>query len=202
MGVAIRLARLDDAPTLDGVLADAFFDDPINIHLVPDERRRDAAIRRGMGHVLRQTYLPNRGAWTTEELDGAALWGKPGDPKPSMREQLRQLPAFAATFGRRLPRAIRAFGTVEKRRPSEPHWFLDILAVRPDRQGQGIGSALVRAGVAEASRMGVPTFLVTSNPRNVPFYERLGFDVTEEYEIGVVHVWAMLRPPEAPERAR
>lgn len=195
MTATVRLAREDDAPTLDGVLADAFFDDPINVHLVPDEARRDAALRRGMGHVLRQTYLPNGGAWTTEELDGAALWGKPSDPKPSMLEQLRQLPTFAAAFGRHLPRAMRAFGSVEKRRPSEPHWFLDLLAVRPDRQGQGIGSALVTAGLTEAGRMGVPAFLVTSNFRNVPFYERAGFDVTEEYDIGVVHVWAMLRAP-------
>ena len=197
MTTAVRPARIDDAPTLDGVLADAFFDDPINVHLVPDEARRDAALRRGMGHVLRQAYLPNAGAWTTAELDGVALWGKPDDPKPSLLEQLRQLPTFAAAFGRHLPRAMRAFGTVEKRRPSEPHWFLDLLAVRPDRQGRGIGSALVTSALAETDRTGVPAFLVTSNDRNVPFYERLGFKVTEEYDIGAVHVWAMLRGRDA-----
>jgi len=202
MTAAVRLARIDDAPTLDGVLADAFFDDPINVHLVPDEARRDAALRRGMGHVLRQTYLPNGGAWTTDELEGVALWAKPGDPKPSALEQLRQLPTFAAAFGRHLPRAMRAFGTVEKRRPSEPHWFLDLLAVRPDRQGQGIGTALVTPGLTEASRTSVPAFLVTSNGRNVPFYERLAFEVTEEYDIGVVHVWAMLRAPERAHHSR
>jgi GNAT superfamily N-acetyltransferase len=197
MTIAVRAARIDDAPTLDGVLADAFLDDPINVHLVPDEARRDVALRRGMGHVLRHTYVPNGGAWTTDELEGVAMWGKPDDPKPSALEQLRELPAFAAAFGRRLPRAMRAFGTVEKRRPSEPHWFLDLLAVRRDRQGRGIGSALVNAGLTQAGRTDAPAFLVTSNDRNVPFYERLGFDVIEEYTIGPVRVWSMLRPAAA-----
>jgi GNAT superfamily N-acetyltransferase len=195
--VTIRLARNADAPALDGVLADAFFDDPLSCHLLPDESRRDAGLRRGMGHVMRHHYLTNGGVWTTEELDGAALWAKPGDPKPSALQQLRELPVFVRAFGRRLPRAIGAFGTVEKRRPADPHWFLDILAVRPDQQGRGIGSALVKEGLSAADRDGVPAFLVTSNPRNVPFYTRLGFDVTEEYDIGSVHVWAMLRSPQA-----
>ncbi len=43
----------------------------------------------------------------------------------------------------------------------------------------------------------MPAFLVTSNPSNVPFYEKLGFAVGEEYDIGPVHVWPMLRRPEA-----
>lgn len=195
MIVAVRPARLDDATTLEGVLADAFFDYPLNDHLLPDERRRDAALRRSMGHVLRHTYVPNGGAWTTEALDGVALWALPGDPKPSALGQLRALVTFARAFGRRLPDAVRAFATVEERRPTEPHWYLDLLAVRPDRQGQGVGSALINAGLAEADRAGAPAFLVTSKALNVRIYERYGFAVTEEYDIAAARVWAMLRPP-------
>ncbi len=197
MTTRIRLAHPDDATVLDHVLADAFFDDPLNDWLLPNERRRNAALQRGMGHVMRETYLPHGGAWTTEELDGVALWGKPGDPKASARRQLRGLLTFAPTFGRHLPRAMQAFGALEKRRPTEPHWFLDILAVRPGRQGQGIGSALVSAALAEADRAGVPAFLGTSNARNLPLYERSGFVVSEEFDAGPVHIWAMLRQPKS-----
>jgi GNAT superfamily N-acetyltransferase len=191
----LRLARAEDAPELDDVLADSFFDDPISVHLLPDAARRRDGLRRGMGQVMRTAYMPHAGAWTTEGLDGVALWAKPGDPKPSALQQLRELPIFARAFGRRLPRAMKAFATAEKRRPEEDHWFLDIIGVRPERQGEGIGSALLRAGLAEVDKDGVPAFLVTSQPRNVPFYEWLGFGVTEEYDIGPVHVWPMLRMP-------
>ncbi len=148
-----------------------------------------------MGHALREVYLPNHGAWTTEALDGVAMWGKPGDVKPSGLQELRGLPTFFRTFGVHLPRALRAFGSVDKRRPREPHWFFDILAVRPDRQGQGIGSSLLTHALTEVDRAGVPAFLATSNERNVAIYERNGFAVTEEFTTGPVRVWAMLRPP-------
>jgi GNAT superfamily N-acetyltransferase len=189
----VRLARAADAPVLDDVLAAAFFDDPISAHLLPDTARRHDGLRRGMGRVMRTTYIAHGGAWTTEELDGVAMWAKPGDPKPSAFELMRDLPMLVRAFGRRLPRAMGAFGSVEKRRPEEDHWFLDIIAVRPDRQGAGVGSALVRAALDEADAAGLPAFLVTSQPKNLPFYERLGFAVTEEYDIGPVHVWPMLR---------
>jgi len=189
----MRLARDDDAPVLDGVLADAFFDDPLNDWLLPNRGRRNAALRKGMGHVLRESYIPNGGAWTTEELEGVALWAKAGDPKPSTLQELRGLPTFAATFRHHLPRAMKAFGSLERRRPDEPHWFLDILAVRPDRQGRGIGSALMEVALAEADRTSMPAFLGTSNRRNVPLYQHFGFEVHEEFDLGPVHVWAMLR---------
>ena len=195
MAAAIRLARVDDVPVLDRVLADAFFDDPVSDWLLPNTGRRNRALQRSMGHVMRKTYLPYGGVWTTEEVDAVALWGKPADPKPAALQQLRGLPTFVATYRRQLPAAIRASRAFEKRRPSQPHWFLDLLAVRPHRQGQGVGSALVAAALAETDRLGVPAFLETSNARTVPLYERLGFVVSEQFDVGPVHVWTMLRQP-------
>jgi len=194
--VDIRLAIVDDAPVLDQVLSDSFFDEPINVYFFPDADRRDAATRLGMGYVLREMYIPKDGAWTTGDLDGVAMWNKPGDPKPSAFQQLKGLPTMARAFRGRLPRALAAFGGAEKLRPAEPHWHLDIVGVSPDRQGLGIGSALVRSGLAEADSAGVPAFLVTSDAPNVPFYEHFGFAVTEEFDIGPVHGWAMLRQPQ------
>lgn len=196
MPVDVRLARLEDAPVLDQVLADSFFDEPVNAYFFPDTARREAATKMGMGYVLREMYLPKDGAWTTGDLDGVAMWNKPGDPKPSVLRQLRGLPAMARAFRGRLPRALAAFGAADKLRPTEPHWHLDIVGVSPDRQGLGIGSALVNVGLVEADRAGVPAFLVTSDAPNVPFYEHLGFTVTEEFDIGPVRGWAMLRTPQ------
>ena len=196
MTVQVRLARLEDAPILDQVLSDSFFDEPANVYFFPDADRRDAATRLGMGYALRKMYMPNDGAWTTEDLDGVAMWNKPGDPKLSALQQLKGLPTMARAFRGRLPRALAAFGTAEKLRPAEPHWHLDIVGVSPDRQGLGIGSALVKVGLGGADRAGVPAFLVTSDAPNVPFYEHLGFAVTEEFYIGPVQGWAMLRQPQ------
>ncbi len=60
---------------------------------------------------------------------------------------------------------------------SEPHWYLDMVAVEPSRQGTGIGSALLRAVHALADIDGWPTVLLTFRARNIPFYERHGYEV-------------------------
>ncbi len=54
----------------------------------------------------------------------------------------------------------------------EPVIALGPLSVRPDRQGRGIGSALVLAGLAEALRRGEHAAIVLGAPA---FYVRFGF---------------------------
>lgn len=49
---------------------------------------------------------------------------------------------------------------------------LSPLGVDPSAQGRGIGSALVRAGVAESQRTGVPLVVLEGSPA---YYGRLGF---------------------------
>lgn len=63
------------------------------------------------------------------------------------------------------------------------HAHLEQLSVRPEHQGQGIGTALVRAATAEAGRLGFDRISLCTYrdvPWNGPFYARLGFrEVTE-----------------------
>ena len=63
----------------------------------------------------------------------------------------------------------------------------------PDHQGGGIGSALVKLGLARAAEDGIPAYLEAGNPRNVPLYERLGFKVIAEADApdGGPHIWFM-----------
>ena len=46
-------------------------------------------------------------------------------------------------------------------------------------QGKGIGSKLISHGIDRAETLNVPCYLESSNPRNVPFYERHGFKTVE-----------------------
>ena len=56
---------------------------------------------------------------------------------------------------------------------TQPVSALGPIGVRPDRQGQGIGSALVRAGLEEAARRGETVVIVLGDPS---FYRRFGFE--------------------------
>jgi predicted N-acetyltransferase YhbS len=59
--------------------------------------------------------------------------------------------------------------------PRAENWYLDILAVHPDYQGQGFGKELVEWGIKEADKEGVCAS-VTSSEGNENFYLRAGFE--------------------------
>jgi GNAT superfamily N-acetyltransferase len=63
----------------------------------------------------------------------------------------------------------------------EDAWYLTIVGVHPVAQGRGIGAQLVRPTLAEATKAGVYAFLETFAPRNLVFYERMGFVQVAEF---------------------
>ncbi len=76
-------------------------------------------------------------------------------------------------------------------RLSEPHWFLLSMGTRPDRQRQGLGSAVLRPVLDRAEI----AQLETSSRENIAFYVNLGFEVVEELQIsgGGPPVWSLVR---------
>lgn len=79
--------------------------------------------------------------------------------------------------------------------PREAHWYLGVAAVRPGHQGRGLGAAVIRGLLAEPLAHDAPAFLITSNPANVPIYERIGFAVLTQGRLPQgPSLWGMLRP--------
>lgn len=71
-------------------------------------------------------------------------------------------------------RSTRAFIT------EDPHWTLQYIGVRPSRRNEGLGAAIVAQHLGACDRDQLPCALISSNPANVPFYRRLGFEVDAE----------------------
>jgi ribosomal protein S18 acetylase RimI-like enzyme len=83
---------------------------------------------------------------------------------------------------------------------AQPHWYLFMLGVEPRDHGRGFGGALLRRLSERADRDGVPAYLETDTPENVPLYERFGYTVTEEAqlrEFSSLTMWRMVRSAEA-----
>ncbi len=63
----------------------------------------------------------------------------------------------------------------------EQDWYLSIVGVAPEFQGRGIGPGLINGVLRHADRSAVDTYLETFCPRNIPFYERLGYQVAGRF---------------------
>jgi GNAT superfamily N-acetyltransferase len=135
--------------------------------------------------------------WEVDGGNGAAVWVSPAQANAwaaaSPWDQER-IGALADDGGRRYDRF---WEWVESRTPDAPLWLMDSIAVAPGRQGRGLGSALIAAGLTQAAVAGVPAFLSTGTRRNVDIYGRSGFRVIDEADApgGGPHIWFMRRDP-------
>ena len=192
----VRRASIDEVVPVNGLLARAFAEDPIERWcLACDDPTGliDLELLHATGQLARRGWL-----WVTGDRSGAAGWLPPGAGYDDEAIDAVVGPALAARGG--CPeRQIRFWSWVEGHRPAEPHWYIDLVAVDPDRRGSGVGRLLLADGLARVDALGEPSFLVTGNPRTVPWYERHGFAIRSEAQAPEAgpYVWFMFRRPTA-----
>jgi ribosomal protein S18 acetylase RimI-like enzyme len=78
----------------------------------------------------------------------------------------------------------RVFALMDTFHPTDPCWYLPLIGVDPACQGRGLGSALLRYALEQVDREGAVAYLESSNARNVPLYQRHGFEVIGEIQSG------------------
>lgn len=94
------------------------------------------------------------------------------EPLRSRTAPLQAIGVVAEVDGEVVGHVLLTHGWLDARARLVDIHVLAPLGVRPDHHGRGIGSALVRAGVAESQARGVPAVVLEGDPG---FYGRLGF---------------------------
>jgi len=192
-----------DVAVLAAVLARAFDDDPLSLYLFGSPHRRATGLRRFFSLQLRHTYLRHGEVWTTADRAGAALWAPPTMPRPGLADLVRILPVVPtlSVWGRKAPDVAQLLAAYERARPTTPHFYLGTLGTDPDRQGRGVGSALLTVVLDRLDDEGLPAYLESSKQRNLAFYARYGFEVTGSIAVrrGPT-LWLMWREPRLPRR--
>jgi GNAT superfamily N-acetyltransferase len=191
--------RSSQAPDAARALALAFQDDPVMTWCFPNADSRRRILGAGFFLFLNEVWLPGGESFTSRDGAGASCWLAPGNWHLPARRQLAMLPALARIARARTPRFLRLMALIEGKHPGErQHWYLPALGVRPERQGQGLGSKLMFPILARCDDQGLPAYLEASSPRNRDLYERHGFEATDEVAPrGGPPIWLMWREPRA-----
>lgn len=131
-------------------------------------------------------------AYVAEGGAASALWLPPG--VQSDTEALGQL-IGGAIEAEKLEDIGAVVESMGQYHPHEPHWYLAMVGVDPARQGQGLGSAILKESLRRCDADGVIAYLESSNPKNIPLYERHGFEVMGVIQPGAFPpMYPMLRP--------
>ena len=179
----------------------AFLDDPMWTCVVPSREDRGTLLRPMWDALIGFASVYGE-SLTTSEGAGAACWMAPGKTRMTLWKMLRTRFALPRSM-MGLPKDARErfFGMMRfidaghKELMPDPHWYLWVLGVAPEAQGQGIGSALLKPILERAEAAGVPCYLETQTTGNVAFYEMLGFEVLSERiePVGELPIWFMRR---------
>jgi ribosomal protein S18 acetylase RimI-like enzyme len=191
----ITAATADDAPRVTSALASAFYDDPVFRWLSPDDGRRRAMLPAFFA-VFVEAFMSHGEAYVETTGAGAALWAAPGtDPlgaEPAYAERLAEI------VGADAPRMFKIVEIFEALTPEAPHYHLQFLGVRPERQARGLGGALMAPLLERCDRDSAPVYLEATSDRNRALYERHGFRAHGDIRLpDGPSLWRMWRDPVA-----
>lgn len=184
-----------DLDVLGQVIADAFQDLPQSRWLVADPAAR-RQILPGYFRLLAEQALASGVLHTTADRCAAALWLPAGPDSPAQPAAFAA--RLAAATGQWADRFAAFDAALDRHHPAGPaHQHLAILAVRPGRQGEGAGTALLRAYHDTLDRSQQPAYLEAAEWRSRQFYRRHGYLPSGLFYLpgGGPAMWPMWRPP-------
>ena len=180
----IELLRAAEAASAGGLLAASHRDYPAFRVEFPDPPVRNQVLAPFQTAAARDAVVHGSavGAFLDCHLAGVALWQPPGRFPLSPLRKARMTPALlrnAVADPRAFPQFARSGAALERAFPDEPVWYLQALGVHPDAQRRGVGAALLRAGLAVIEADHAACHLHTSDPANLGYYRRWGFQLTQ-----------------------
>jgi GNAT superfamily N-acetyltransferase len=190
--LTIKTARASDADPVIAIVTLAFSADPA-------ARWTWSAPQQYLSHFPRFVQavggnaLTHESAFYVDGYVGAALWLPP--------EVHPDADALSALLQRTVPEpmhqdVLAVFDQMGRSHPPEPHWYLPLIGVDPLHQGKGVGAALMHHALLRCDRDHTPAYLESTNPKNIPLYERHGFVVLGTVQVGASPpIFPMLRPP-------
>jgi ribosomal protein S18 acetylase RimI-like enzyme len=186
----------------------AFQDDPVALFTLPDEKEREQKLPYSFKMIYAYGIRNGVTYATSNNFEGIIVWLPPDKLYPSMWAMMRhgglkmifKASNLKVKAIKTMKVTIAIFNYEDERHkalaPFE-HWYLQNIAVKPEEQGKGYGSLLIRAMTEKIDKIGLPIYLETNKEKNLSFYQKHGFEILEHTIIPKtdVRLWCMLRKP-------
>ena len=130
---------------------------------------------------------------------GASIWAKPLEKELDVVKSSEKKHFLKYGMG---DASLRTYNSIvsfmaEKAAPliGKDFWYLSIIGILPEFQGQGLGPDLVKEVLEKTDVLGVPTYLETFTTRNISFYNRIGYQVAGSFHEPTADAtyWLMIR---------
>jgi len=179
----IHKATFNDMKIVCDILGNAFSNDPVLSWVIQGHYSKREIFR----YEAESLYQHHNQVYINQSQTGAALWLPAGiDANTpflhwrffSVAWQLLKTGGYQS-----LLRALHLQEVLVANHPKTAHFYLHAVGTLMKQQGKGIGSALLKAGLAACDQQGMPAYLESTNEQNNPLYQRYGFKITKEISL-------------------
>lgn len=131
----------------------------------------------------------------SDDRSTCALILYPDRKRPSIAALRLDLKLVFQCIGlRRLTKSLRRESIIKRRHPKTPFTYLWFIGVDPGHQRKGSGEHMLQRILSESREPDRPVYLETSTMRNLPWYQRAGFEIYHEEDFATPCIFCGRKP--------
>jgi hypothetical protein len=178
-----KVTAIDKSVVVDLLTASFAENQSVN-YIIRQNDKRSKHIRALMDYSFEICSLFGD-VWLSEDRNACALVLYPQQKKTTFKVILLNIGLIFRAIGiSGIQKTLDREARIKKLQPKEKMAYLWFIGVNIANQHQGIGTKLLKEIVADAALKKLAVYLETSTVKNLPWYERLGFKIYNELELG------------------
>jgi hypothetical protein len=177
-------ATYSDRPLVVNILKASFDNNKSVNYLIPQDDKRDKRLRRFMEYSFDVCYSFGE-VFLSDDRKGCALILLPDKKRTTPKSMLWDITFILCSIGlSNVSKALNRESQIKSRHPKEPLYYLWFIGVDVEAQNNGIGSKLLAEVIAKGEAQNRVVCLETSTLKNIPWYEKFGFTIYDELDLG------------------
>jgi ribosomal protein S18 acetylase RimI-like enzyme len=188
MTIEIRPMEKKDFDEVVSLFITAFTDAALYKYLAPDRDERLAVMKDAFNFRIKR--ILENGITDAAIEDGVILgmgaWEPPGeemDIDQAVDLLKTPLKTHSAAVQERWEHFHRVLFTAFTEVIKQPFWDIGPIAVRPEAQGKGAASALLRKRLTDIDKAKLPCLLGTQDEKNLAIYDHYGFKLVRKDQV-------------------
>jgi ribosomal protein S18 acetylase RimI-like enzyme len=179
----MRKANNEDKPLVIDILTQSFESNQSVNYVVQQDGKRINRIRALMDYSFEVCKLFGD-VFISDDKKACALIMYPDKKKSSLKAIMLDVKLIIQCVGfRNVKRTLSREALIKKIQPRELMTYLWFIGVKPEDQNKGFGSNMLQSIIDHSNQNKRPIYLETSTVRNLPWYQRFGFEVYSEHDL-------------------
>lgn len=179
----MKKAEKNDKPLVIEILAKSFNSNSSVNYIIKQDSKREKRIRALMDYSF-EVCSAFGDVFLSDDKKACALIVYPDKKKATLKSILLDIKLIFQAVGLgNISKTLKREKLITTIQPKVSMSYLWFIGVDPLTQGRGIGSKMLQEIIDYSNSNNRPIYLETSTVKNLPWYEKFGFEVYNEKEL-------------------